>query len=196
MTTSGKKAQTHKKDCNSWRTKRNKVWFFYKLHFSLVKICPSSFFIHGNLLSSCLLLKCFLLQQDASSTLSCPRITTKTWEVKLRWYAQRNNDILIQIPTHKSSRKAGKKTSHFSVTRNRTTGKNNAFCITVGSFNHPKETKNKSFLRNILIHTCCCRRIPDLCILTEIRPNISLMYCFRSYYTSLTSSHSKTRKQL
>lgn len=98
-----------------------------------------------------------------------------------------------QISSHKSFRKTEKKISYFSEIRNRTTGKNNAFYITVGNFSHPKETKNKSFfLHKILIHTCC-RRIPDLCIFTEIRPKNLLIYCFRSYYTSLTSSHSKIK---
>jgi len=65
---------------------------------------------------------------------------------------------------HKSFTKPEDNISHFLETTNRTTGKNSIFYITVGSFSHPKEAKNKSsFLHNTSIHICS-RRIRDLCL--------------------------------
>lgn len=123
-----------------------KVWFFYKLHFSLVNICPASVFRHENLLSSCLILKALYCNKLLLPCVHTHRLSLKVnrggTEViypKEQWYRY------PQILSHKSFRKKERKRSHFSEIRNRTTGKKNAFDITVGSFSHPKEAKNKSF---------------------------------------------------
>lgn len=90
-----------------------------------------------------------------------------------RLYTQRNYVILVPRhhltnPTENQKRKQA--ISEKSEPKLLQT--NNAIRITVGSFSHPKEAKNKSFfLNNILIHTCC-HRIPDLCMFTEIWPKI------------------------